>query len=82
MPLPHLVSHISQVRLHTDKVTGRSKGFAHVHFADDAALESALAMDGRALGSRQLRVSYAQPKKEGVHQGGAAATGVGGAEQM
>jgi RNA recognition motif-containing protein len=29
----------TQIRLHKDKVSGRSKGFAHVHFADDAALK-------------------------------------------
>lgn len=28
-----------QVRLHTDKDTRKSKGYAHVHFADDAGLE-------------------------------------------
>ncbi len=27
------------VRLHTDKVTGRPKGFAHVHFPDGPALD-------------------------------------------
>jgi hypothetical protein len=29
----------AQVRLHTDKDTRKSKGYAHVHFADDAGLE-------------------------------------------
>jgi RNA recognition motif-containing protein len=28
-----------QVRLHTDKATGKSKGYAHVHFADEAGLD-------------------------------------------
>jgi RNA recognition motif-containing protein len=28
-----------QVRLHTDKDTRKSKGYAHVHFADEAGLE-------------------------------------------
>lgn len=29
----------AQVRLHTDKDTRKSKGYAHVHFADEAGLE-------------------------------------------
>jgi hypothetical protein len=28
-----------QVRLHTDKATGKSRGYAHVHFADEAGLD-------------------------------------------
>ena len=28
-----------KVRLHTDRHTGQSKGFAHVHFKDEAALD-------------------------------------------
>lgn len=30
---------VSFVRLHTDKESGKSKGFAHVHFADEASLD-------------------------------------------
>ncbi len=30
---------VIKVRLHTDKDTGRSKGYAHVHFADEAGLD-------------------------------------------
>jgi hypothetical protein len=29
----------SRVRLHTDKASGRSKGYAHVHFASDDAVD-------------------------------------------
>ena len=30
---------VTKVRLHTDKDTGKSKGFAHIHFADDECLD-------------------------------------------
>lgn len=30
---------VTKVRLHTDKDTGRSKGYAHVHFEDEAGLD-------------------------------------------
>ena len=30
---------ITVVRLHTDKDTGKSKGYAHVHFADEESLD-------------------------------------------
>jgi hypothetical protein len=30
---------ITKVRLHTDKDTGRFKGFAHIHFADEESLD-------------------------------------------
>ncbi|KAK9840037.1 hypothetical protein WJX74_002389 [Apatococcus lobatus] len=38
-----------KVRLHTDRHTGQSKGFAHVHFKDEAALDKAMALDGSEL---------------------------------
>ena len=30
---------ITKVRLHTDRETGRFKGYAHVHFADEESLD-------------------------------------------
>ena len=30
---------VTKVRMHTDRHSGRSKGFAHVHFADEASLD-------------------------------------------
>lgn len=30
---------ITKVRRHTDKVTGKFKGYAHVHFADEDSLD-------------------------------------------
>jgi nucleolin len=54
---------VKLVRLHTDQATGRSKGYAHVHFEDEAGLDRALALNGHVLRGRALRVSYGQPKK-------------------
>ncbi|KAF6252896.1 hypothetical protein COO60DRAFT_1550635 [Scenedesmus sp. NREL 46B-D3] len=54
---------VSKVRLHTDKATGKSKGYAHVHFADEAGLDRALALSGSQLHGRGIKVSYGQPKK-------------------
>ena len=51
------------VRLHTDKASGRPKGYAHVHFPDAESVEKAVAKDGTVLMGRNLRVSYAQLKK-------------------
>lgn len=30
---------VTKVRLHTDRVTGKSRGFAHVHFLDEESLD-------------------------------------------
>ena len=30
---------ITKVRLHTDRASGRFKGYAHVHFADEESLD-------------------------------------------
>ncbi|MEW5301057.1 MAG: hypothetical protein WDW38_009371 [Sanguina aurantia] len=53
----------TQVRLHTDKATGKSKGYAHVHFPDTESLNRALKLDGTEMGGRALKVCFAQPKK-------------------
>ncbi|GLI63843.1 hypothetical protein VaNZ11_006945, partial [Volvox africanus] len=52
----------TQIRLHVDKASGRSKGYAHVHFANDEDVEQAVALDGTSFHGRKIRVSYAQPK--------------------
>lgn len=55
---------VTKVRLHTDKDTGRAKGYAHVHFASEEALDRAVAMNGTKLHGRPLRIGYGQPKKQ------------------
>lgn len=54
---------VTKVRLHTDKDTGRPKGYAHVHFKDEACLDKAITLNGTMLFGRRIRVGYAQPKK-------------------
>ena len=55
---------VERVRLHTDKDTGRSKGFAHVHFKEEGGLDGAMALDGTQLMGRRIKVGYAQPKPQ------------------
>ena len=64
-PPPPPRSAVTRVRLHTDKVTGKSRGYAHVHFLTEEQLDRAVKeVDGAALFGRAVRVGYAQPKKE------------------
>ena len=49
-----------EVQLMTDRATGRSRGFAFVTLADDAAARAAItALHGRTLDGRALRVDEA-----------------------
>ncbi|MEM7250337.1 MAG: RNA-binding protein [Pseudomonadota bacterium] len=54
---------LEQVRLITDRETGRSRGFAFVTFenADDA--QSALSLDGQSLGGRRVAVNFAKERE-------------------
>jgi len=54
---------VTKVRLHTDKDTGKSKGYAHVHFQDAESLDKAVAINGTNFFGRNLRIGYAQQKK-------------------
>ncbi len=40
---------VTKVRLHTDKDTGKSKGFAHIHFADDECLDRWVVLSSRLV---------------------------------
>lgn len=52
-----------QVRIHTDKDTGRPKGYAHVHFEDAESAQAAVAAyDQSELHGRPIKVMFAQPK--------------------
>lgn len=54
---------VTVVRLHTDKDTGKPKGYAHVHFKDEESLDKAMALNGTPILGRKIRVGYAQLKK-------------------
>ncbi len=40
---------VTKVRLHTDKNTGKSRGFAHVHFLDEPSLDKYALLQTAAL---------------------------------
>jgi len=64
-----LMSHFGQhgkvtdVKVITDRETGRSKGFAFVEFEHEDDAEAALTEDGQDLGGRPLRVNEAEQKE-------------------
>jgi RNA recognition motif-containing protein len=56
---------IESVSLITDRMTGRSKGFAFVEMVDDAAAQQAIdELNGRMMGQRPIRVDEARPRPE------------------
>ncbi len=56
---------ISNVRIMTDRETGRSRGFGFVEMVNDEDAANAIsAMNGKELGGRALNVSEARPKPE------------------
>lgn len=58
------------VRIITDKMTGRAKGFAFVE-VEDADMEKAIAaMNGQKIGEREIAVNEARPKTERPRSGG------------
>ena len=60
---------IDEVRLITDRDTGRSRGFAFVTFATQQNAESALEMNGKTLDGRNLIVNIAKEKTSGGRGG-------------
>ena len=65
---------VTAVNLITDRMTGRSKGFAFVEMADDdAADQAATELNGKEVDGRTLRVEEArpqQPRRERRGRGG------------
>ncbi|MBB72501.1 MAG: RNA-binding protein [Legionellales bacterium] len=61
---------ISEVKLITDRETGRSRGFAFVTFGNADAAKSALDADGTEFQSRRLKVSMAKEDGGGRRSGG------------
>lgn len=67
---------IVEVKLVTDRETGRSRGFAFVSMANDADAQRAMQeMNGQLLAGRPLRVNEAEAKGAG---GGGSREGFGG----
>jgi heterogeneous nuclear ribonucleoprotein A1/A3 len=60
---------LDEVRLITDRDTGRSRGFAFVTFSTQQDAESALEMNGKNLDGRNLTVNIAKEKTDGGRRG-------------
>jgi len=57
---------VTEVKLVTDRETGRPRGFAFVEMASPADAEAAIAaLDGRDLDGRTLKVNEAQERQRG-----------------
>ena len=57
---------VASVNLIVDRDSGRSKGFAFVEMADDAAAQHAIEqLNGREVDGRTIAVAEARPKREG-----------------
>ena len=65
------IGEVLSVNLITDRMTGRSKGFAFVEMADQtAALEAINQLNGREVDGRSLKVNEARPKRDDRGGGG------------
>jgi cold-inducible RNA-binding protein len=68
---------IQQVRIMTDRDTGKSRGFAFVEIADDdAAAKAVTELNGKEFSGRALTINEARPKPE--RRGGGGFGGGGG----
>ncbi|MEW6775675.1 MAG: RNA-binding protein [Bdellovibrionota bacterium] len=57
---------VSEVKLITDRETGRPRGFGFVTIPDDEQAKAAITeLNGKALGGRPLKVNEATERKEG-----------------
>src|SRR5436305_10947801 len=71
---------VTQVKIVTDRDTGRPRGFAFVEVADDTQAKSAIdELNGRELGGRTIVVNEArEPQRGGGGGGGGGGRGGGG----
>ncbi|MDC0722429.1 RNA recognition motif domain-containing protein [Nannocystis bainbridge] len=70
---------VKEVKLMTDRETGRSRGFAFVEMTSDADAKRAIeALHGASLDGRPLRVSEAEDRRSGGGGGGGGYGGGGG----
>ena len=58
------VGEVTSVSLITDRMTGRSKGFAFVEMAEDSAAQQAISqLNGKDIGGRTIKVEEARPRR-------------------
>ena len=55
---------VTSVKVITDRETGRSRGFAFVEMADEAAEKAMRELDGTQVDGRTMSVSKAKPKSD------------------
>jgi RNA recognition motif-containing protein len=56
---------VEEVRLITDRYSGRSKGFAFVEMATEEEAQAAITgMNGKVLDDRELKVAEARPRRD------------------
>ncbi len=61
---------VESVSLPTDRETGRPRGFGFIEMSQADASRAIQALNGHALGGRQLRVNEAQDRPRGGGGGG------------
>lgn len=61
---------ITSVNVITDKVTGKSRGFAFVEMSDSAAEKAMAELEGTQIEGRTISVSKARPKSDSGGKGG------------
>lgn len=65
------VGEVVSVNLITDRMTGRSKGFAFVEMAEHtAALEAINKLNGQEVDGRSIKVAEARPRRDDRGVGG------------
>jgi RNA recognition motif-containing protein len=59
------VGQVVSADLITDRMTGRSRGFAFVEMADEATAQQAVnQLNGQVVDGRELKVAEARPRRE------------------
>ncbi len=73
------VGEVASVSLITDRMSGRSKGFAFVEMAEDSVAQEAIAqLNSKELNGREINVAEARPQKPRSNQYGGGNRGNGG----
>lgn len=70
---------VVSVNLITDRMTGRSRGFAFIEMAEQSAADQAIEqLNGKMLGDRALKVAEARPQRKRDDSGYGGGPGGGG----
>ncbi len=73
------VGEVTSVNVITDRMSGRSKGFAFVEMTEDSVAQEAIAqINGKELDGREINVAEARPQKPRGNQYGGGNRGGGG----